>query len=261
MRLRMKNFEPDNGGKETKKEGYPFVALRETDIAGNKSKFFRVPGMPNIIVRNSFIRAVGETSQALSTKAQAEYLKGKIDEFKKIIEKYPVRAAKTDYVIGADSVLGNPSIYCVTEVINGESLENLHFLSKETADKIDNLYEKIIADFVVSYFKNGYFWFDPTNEQFMFGKARGDKKPDIYLVDVDPNVFKWNDGELERRFGLKRETWFLVRILQIARELNDLEKKVTENTTVFFKTRKKIERLKRKMPEIIKNRRKHHADS
>jgi hypothetical protein len=163
-----------------------------------------------------------------------------------------VRIAKTDYIIGADFATGKPCLYGVTRWIDGKNLKSIVFLDKKTAVQIDELYAKIISGSIAAYFTNGYFWFDPKNEQFVFGKAEGDKKPHIYLVDVDPNVFRWGDDEVKQRFDLKKETLFFAQIQQIVYDLNDLERKITEKCHLFSKTRKRIERIKRKMPDSIK---------
>ena len=227
------------------REGPPFCNLDMANIIGNKSKFYRSGENKDFLIRRSFVNIEDpEGDSDLSLSEKEAFLRNKIVQFKKIIANLPVNMVKCDYIIGKDPVKNIPVIYVTTENIDGENLNELSVLKKETAEKIDALYAQIIDELVKQYRENDYSWFDPNNGQFMYGKAPDDKKPDVYLVDLDPNVFKWDDPDLKRRIGISGQRLLQNRITWIISEIGNLEKKVEENGFAFNKTREAYRRAK-----------------
>jgi hypothetical protein len=239
--------EKENG----EKPDHPFTQLRGSDIRGDNSIFYNIPGEPSMVVRKSFVNVSDGEAEEMDIHEKAEYLRNKAVEFKKIIDRLGIRTAKTDYIIGTDPEKDRPAIFGVTERIDGENLEETPFLDRETAEKVDDLYAKIIIESIDSYLKNGPYWHDPKNAQFVFGKAQGDEKPDIYLVDVDPNVHTWDEWEKlkePQEFSTKPESIFWDHMKWILMEMEDLENKVDEKNFKLVKAREALERAKTAVP-------------
>ncbi|MFA5831153.1 MAG: hypothetical protein WC878_04980 [Candidatus Paceibacterota bacterium] len=245
----MENDKTNNKRNFAEKPDYPFAVLREgSDFKGNKSKFYHIPD-EDTVIRKSFVNVHGEGSEKMDIHERAEYLQEQVNEFKKIVGEYGIRMAKTDYVIGTDPEENRPAIFGVTERIEGENLEKMAVLDKETAEKVDDLYAKLIACFTESYLKNFYFWFDPKNEQFVFGKAQRDEKPDIYLVDVDPNIVKWDNQELQKELKVKgKKELFWRKMNWLRTEMSDMERKVNEKGFTFTRAREALEKAKMEIP-------------
>ncbi|MCX6736312.1 MAG: hypothetical protein NTZ13_04475 [Candidatus Parcubacteria bacterium] len=226
------------------KEDHPFVRLKESDIRGDSSEFYNIPGKSDVVVRKSFVNVHGEGSAEQTIKERVDYLRNQANEFRKITDRLGIRVAKTDYVIGRDPELDQPAIFAVTERIEGESLDNLIFIDKEMAEKIDDLYAKIISGCIDSYFENGYWWIDPKNSQFVYGKAPGDEREDIYLVDVDPNVFSWDDPKIYKNSVFWHE------MMWIESEIFDMEREVDEQNFKLVKSREMLERARNEVPQL-----------
>lgn len=246
----MENQKSGNKREPEEKADHPFVNLRGSDIRGDTAIFYSVPGKPDMVVRKSFVNVHGEGSEQTSIQERAEYLRHQAVEFRKIMDRMGIRMAKTDYVIGTDPETDKPSIFGVTDRIEGESFDKIKILDKETAEKIDDLYAKIIADNIDSYLKNSYSWYDPKNEQFMLGKAPGDEKPNIYLVDVDPNIFKWDNHDMQKKFNIGKEGLFWQQMRYIFMAMDDMGRKVDEKGFKFEKARKEFERAKMEIPNL-----------
>lgn len=185
----------------------------------------------------------------MSIHEKAEWLRKKVIEFKKVIENLGILMAKTDYVIGMGPNTSEPSIFAVTERIDGENLRNIEHIDKETAEKIDELFARIISKLIDSFLKDEYFWYDPGSSQFMLGKAEGDTKPSIYLVDVDPHVWKWGDPAL----NMEKAPLFLYRINFLLHYIEEMETKVKVDVPgfKFAKSREALESIKTKMAGLI----------
>lgn len=224
---------------EKRKETEPFIGLEKSELKGVNSKLFIVPGHEDMVVRKSFVNIPGEKAEEMTVHKKAEYLQNKAIEFKKIVDRLGIRMAKADYVIGTDSMTNRPALFGVTERIEGESLKEMALLDKELSNKIDELYAKIISDLIDSYKKENYFWCDPKNAQFIYGKTENDKEPGIYLVDVDPDILNWNEVAME-----DKESIFWNRLAWILSEMEDAEKKVDEKGFRFKKAREAMEKAK-----------------
>ncbi len=221
------------------KEDHPFVGLRSSDIRGNTSVFYNIPGRPDVVVRKSFVNMEDEKAEIASIHEKAEFLRHKSDEFKKIIDRIGIPMAKTDYVIGRDPEIDKPVIYGVTERIEGESLEDITMLDKETADKVDGIYAKIIFDLFNSYKNNTHFWCDPKNAQFIFGKNKDNEKPEVYLIDVDPDIIDWRTVSED-----SKEHVFWNRLFVLLSEVEKMESKLQEKGSKFKKAREAIDKIK-----------------
>jgi len=247
----MESNKSNNRKYPSERPDHPFAKLRGSDIRGNNSVFYNVPDRSDIVVRKSFVNVHGEGSEEMTIHERAEYLKHQADEFRKIIERYGIKMAKTDYVIGTDPEKDRPAIFGVTERINGENLDKMSVLDKEMIDKVDELYTKIIAGLIDSYLEDGYSWYDPNNTQFVFGKAEGDEKPDIYLVDVDPHIFKWDNLELQKIMKVEgKEGLFWKKMSWVRMNMDDMERKVGEKGFKFAKAREMLEKAKVEIPNI-----------
>jgi len=224
------------------KEGYPFAKLEDSNLFGQSSEFYGISGDDNTIIGKSF---VGEDDpcrnrKKITTADRVRDFEIKIVEFRKILERCGIHSAKTDYVIGADPINGVPSIFCVTDRVEGETLGELKSLSKETIGTMDGIYAKMIDELLDSYEQDGYFWYDIKNDQFMYGIAPGDTGANLYLIDTDPNVFKWDDPDMEKESGLNRRQMLDNRLRNIAAEILGLESVVDEKKSAFPKTREKL---------------------
>ena len=246
----MEKFQSNEKQEKTaQKEKPPFTELDFTRH-GNSSLFYAVPGVDDRVVRKSFVNVKEKDGVKMNTHEKAEYLRNKTVQFKKIIDTLPVTMAKTEYIIGASPTNGSPAIFGVTELIDGKSLDDIPVLDKETAEKMDDIYAKIVAHLIDSYEQNDYFWYDPLMSQFMYGKAPGDTEPKVYLIDVDPNIVKWDDPELGNEYPfLGKEELLQGRLNLLAREATSLKKK-TSDPTAFSKTRNMLALLGVKMPVI-----------
>jgi hypothetical protein len=227
-----------------RKEDHPFTKLEESDLKGVSSKLFRVVGYKDLhedlVVRKSFVNVPDEEDEKapkMTIHERAEYLRNKTVEFKKIIDRIGIRMAETTYIVGTDPTTSAPALFGATERIKGESLQNLKVLDKETADKVDALYAKIISDLADSYLHYDNFWYDPKNAQFVFGTTEKDSKPDVYLVDVDPNIMKWGPPDLNHD---ERDAKFWDRLDMFVLEMEKMEKKVKEKGFKFCKSRAMI---------------------
>lgn len=212
----------------------PFIELEKSDFKGVSSELYRVPKHEDIVTRKSFVNVPDEKAEKMTIHEKAEYLRNKAVEFKKIVDRIGIRMAKTDYIIGTNPKTENPAIFGIAERVEGESLENMTLLSKEIAERVDSLYEKIISDLIESYLGYDYFWYDAKNPQFVFGKTVEDEKPDIYLVDVDPNIMKWGTPDLDPN---EREAMFWNRLTMLENEIEKMEKKVDEKGFRLAKSR------------------------
>ena len=246
---------------EKRKETEPFTELEKSDLKGVTSKLFTVPGHEDIVVRKSFVNVPYEKREEWESKyanlseeekrkmmiyERMEYLRNKAVEFKKIIDRLGIRMAKTDYVIGTDTKTDKPALFGATERIEGKSLEEITLLDKDLAEKVDNLYAKIIIDLVESYKKELYFWCDPQNSQFVYGKTEKDNKQDIYLVDVDPDILNWKDVAMENK-----EHLFWNRLTCILFEMEEAEGKTDEKGFRFKKAREAVEKAKTEIFDMI----------
>jgi hypothetical protein len=223
----------------SKEEDQPFIKLEKSDLKGNASKLFHIPGHEDMVIRKSFVDVPDMVADKMNVHEKAEYLRHKAIEFKKIIARLGIRTAKTDYVIGTDPATGNPALFGATERIDGENLKEMKFLDKETSVLIDEIYAKIISDLLNSYKKNGLFWCDMKNTQMIFGKTEKDKNPDIYLIDVDPHIIDWNVIEMD---GKEPAFWEI--LAWLLSEIEDMERKVGEKGFRFKKSREALEKVK-----------------
>ncbi len=221
------------------KEDHPFTRLRSSDIRGNTSVFYNIPERPDVVVRKSFVNMDDEKAETASIHEKAEFLHHRLSEFKKIIGRLGIRMAKTDYLIGRDPERDRPVIFGVTERIEGKSLEDMTVLDKETAEKADGVYAKIIFDLFNSYKENSYFWSDPKNAQFIFGKTKEDEKPEVYLVDVDPDIIDWSSVSED-----SKEHVFWNRLFILLSQIETLEEKTYEKGYRFKKSREAIDTIK-----------------
>ena len=248
-----------------KNERQPFVRLDDSSLRGKSSSFYEVPGHPDMVVRKSFVRTSFAQDKEWENKyadiadekekkkkiihEEAECLREKAIEFKKIIGDLGIRMAKTDYVIGESPATGDPTIFGVTEKIEGENLEEIKALDVETAEKIDEIYAKSIGAFVDSFLKNEVAWQDLKLGQFVYGKTKEDEKPDVYLVDVDPTFIDWNDPYFP---GVRRKKYFWNRIESFIFDVGWLEEKALvggKQRFVFKKSREMIDRAHREIPK------------
>lgn len=230
---------------EKRKEEEPFAKLEKSDFKGVTSKLFRVPGRDDLVIRKSFVNVPDEKYEKtpeITIREKAEYLRNKAIQFKKIVDRLGIRMAETTYIIGTDPKTNAPALFGATERIEGENLEEMKLLDKEVTEKIDNLYAKIITDLIDSYKKENYFWCDPQNEQFVYGKKEKDEKSDIYLVDVDPDILDWNTVPMENK-----EHLFWNRLKCILFEMEEVEEKVGEKGFRLKKSREAIEKAKTEM--------------
>jgi hypothetical protein len=232
---------------EKRKETEPFTELEKSDLKGVASKLFSVPGHEDMVVRKSFVNVPLENAFEMTIHEKAEYLHNKAVEFKKIVDRLGIRMAKTDYVIGTDPAMNRPALFGVTERVDGENLHTMVHINAELADKVDELYVKILSGLFESYIKYDYSWYDSNNEQFVFGKAKGDKQPELYLVDVDPNIFTWGPEEMSQE---ERESNFWKRLEMILGEIEEIEGKVTEKGFKCSKSRQAIDKIIKEIPNF-----------
>ena len=234
---------------EKRKETEPFIALEKSDLKGVTSKLFSVPGHEDMVVRKSFVnvpKEEDEKTEKMTIHEKAEYLRNKAVEFKKIIDRIGIHMAETTYVIGTDQKTEKPTLFATTERINGKSLEEMTLMDKDLAEKVDDLYAKIINDLVDSYKKEHHFWCDPQNAQFVYGNTEKDEKSDIYLVDVDPDILDWNAIQEE-----DKEHLFWNRLACVLFEMEEIEEKASEKDFHFKKSREAIDHAKTEMFNMI----------
>jgi len=231
---------------EKRKETVPFTELEKSDLKGITSNLFTVPGHEDMVIRKSFVNVSNEDAPEMTIHQKAEYLRNKAVEFKKIVDRLGIRMAKTDYIIGTDPKMNRPALFGVTERIDGKSLEETTLLDKDLVEKVDTLYSKIIIDLINSYKKELYFWCDPQNSQFVYGKTEKDSKQDIYLVDVDPDILNWKDVAME-----SKEHLFWNRLTCILFEMEEAEGKTGEKGFRFKKAREAIDNAKTELFNMI----------
>lgn len=189
----------------------PFVGLeRSHDIIGVSADFYDVPGHSELIARKCYLpdslyqRVCGELDapeyKKLNEKERDEMKRKKIieqmvrgaGEFQKTGERYHLRIAKTDYVIGKDPETGIDAIFAITERISGNTnLYNMTTIPKELESEVDEMYAGLFSHFKDSYLENGTFWRDFKNSQVMCGAKYGETKQHPYIVDVDPIMTTW----------------------------------------------------------------------
>lgn len=265
----MENIETNINGIPPKNERQPFVRLDDSLLHGGSSSFYEVPGHPDMVVRKSFVQTSFKEDDNLKDKyaniqdederrkkiihEKVELLRNKTIQFKKIIDNLGIHMAKTDYVIGESVGTGGPTIFGVTEKIEGENLEKVKKLDTETAEKIDDIYAKIIGAFIDSFLKEEQGWQDLKIEQFVYGKTQEDKKPDVYLVDVDPIFIDWNDPQFQMKYGATRKEYFWRKMERFVFDVGWLEKKVSvdgKDRFNFAKSREMIGRANREVPKL-----------
>jgi len=239
----MEAFNVGKGDDKDATEGHPFISLGESDIGGNNSRFYKAEGKDDVVVRKSYVNIKGEEAKDMDIHEKAEWLRNKTEAFKKIVQKANIQMANTDFVIGRTPG-GEPSIFAVTERIDGKNLREIEHLDEETAKEADALFARIISGMIDSFLNNEYFWYDPSSAQFVLGKAKDDTVPKIYLVDVDPNVWKWDDPVHK----MEKTALFSFRINSVLYYIEDMEKKVEIPNFKFEKSREMIESSKQKIP-------------
>lgn len=222
----------------------PFTELGYSKFPRGSSTLYDSFDDKNVIVRKSFVGGIDDrNSEGMDYSEKEKYLRDRANQFKEIINSLGIRMAKTDYLVGDNSSFPkDPTLFAVTERINGEGLDRISNWSKEMVDKIDDIYAKVIRAFIDSYQGNGKAWHDLRNGQFIYGKTEVDEKPDIYLVDADPAIMDWGDPRFEEKYHMEKKVVFLRKINFFEREIDDLERSFGEREYIFIKARNMIDR-------------------
>jgi hypothetical protein len=202
---------------KTKKDFSPFLGLEKSKhIFGKHSEFYDLFHYPNLIVRKSFIGV------CFSKKAK---------EFQEVVQKCHLFIPKTWYVVGHDPVSKEPSLFAVTEQVNGKKLNEIFLFDKKEQEELDTMYTSLCLYLWKTYCDGGYVLSDFRNEQIIFGTVSGEKEKRLFLADVDPIAEFW-----EKR---QRENYFWEYLYRIA-----VSMKQTEFDGNFHaKSRKRIKRI------------------
>ncbi|MFA5831149.1 MAG: hypothetical protein WC878_04960 [Candidatus Paceibacterota bacterium] len=233
-----------NGNVEKSNSPRLFTKLDYSKFPRGSSTLYDSFDDQNIVIRKSFVGGIDDrNSKGMDYSEKEKYLRDRANQFKEIINSLGIRMAKTDYLIG-DSLSSpkDPALFGVTERINGEGLDKINDWGKEIVAKIDDIYAKAISAFIDSYQRNGKAWHDLRNGQFIYGKTEEDEKPDIYLVDADPAIVDWDDPDFEEKYHMEKKAVFLRKINFFEREIDDLERSLSESEYNFIKARKMIDR-------------------
>jgi len=239
-------MEKIDGNENVEKGNFPrpFTELDYSKFPRGSSTLYDSFDDKNVIVRKSFVGGIDDrNSKGMSYSEKEKYLRDGVSQFKEILKSLGIRMAKTDYIVGdSPSSPKDPTLFGVTERINGEGLDRISDWSKEMVDKIDDIYAKVIRAFIDSYQGNGKAWHDLRNGQFIYGKTEEDEKPDIYLVDADPAIVDWGDPDFEKKYHMKKKSVFWRKINFFEQEISDLERNFGERECVFIKARNMIDK-------------------
>jgi hypothetical protein len=239
----------ENNPKEENKDKSPFVNLSESDLKGPNSDFYELPDFPGMVIRRSYLPFMEKYAEGYTNQDAALYWAKLGREWKNIGEQYGIRTPKTEYVVGHDPHSEQPSLFLLTEKIEGENLKTLASFEpneKEKAkEELDKTYAGIFSHIRDSYKEEGYFWVDPRNDQFMYGTIRRDSEKHVYLADAEPNIDSWKDyGKNE-----KKDYIFWEKILMAFREMKLAEMKFGKHPVHFNKARDVFSRIVKEFPE------------
>lgn len=104
-------------------------------------------------------------------------------------ETYGCKLPNPQWVVGKNEK-DKEVIYGITDKIEGNDLVSLAKKDpKQTEELIENHFLSVVT-YLSSVRENGDMYLSDINkpEQFVYGKAAGDQKDQIYLVDVDPHL-------------------------------------------------------------------------
>lgn len=140
--------------------------------------------------------------------------KDKMDEWKKLFleseerfeelnSNYNIKVPSRKFVIGE---VINPSFtnkkdnyatfFTVTDKIIGSNLDDISYKPEErdmAKRKLDTFYSNLTRYFSDKYKNGGLFARDiARNEQYVYGRKKGDTEDHVYLVDIDPGFLPFN---------------------------------------------------------------------
>lgn len=161
------------------------------------------------VVRARFPIEKNEAGAYAVAEEIAEHAKG--DRLiKELQERYGIAVPRVDTVVGyyarPEDKIGNfgkkfpgePYIFKIVDRIYGKSLDRIH-LSRKGARKAQAKFDQFyvaLANYAWDKHQNGeeglVDMFHGNNEQFMYGRRKGETEDRIFLVDVDPFVHPFN---------------------------------------------------------------------
>jgi hypothetical protein len=146
-------MEKIDGNENVEKGNFPrpFTELDYSKFPRGSSTLYDSFDDKNVIVRKSFVGGIDDrNSKGMSYSEKEKYLRDSVSQFKEILKSLGIRMAKTDYIVGdSPSSPKDPTLFGVTERINGEGLDRISDWSKEMVDKIDDIYAKVIRPLLI----------------------------------------------------------------------------------------------------------------
>ena len=162
---------------------------KSEDIQGKNAVFYDVQKHPENIVRESWVAK--NDSDEMTRKETVEYLLKNAKDFKKMLGRYGLPSAETQYVIGESGESEWLEIFAETERINGEDLNKMSAIPENLEGKLDEMYMGIFSHLKDSYLEGESFWSDFHNGQIMYGTKGEETVLSPYIVDVDPFMWDW----------------------------------------------------------------------
>ncbi len=181
------NLKPRTPFKEDLKQAS--VSLKATN---DPEKFYHLDSAPGKIFR-PMGRVYPETTQ--------EHVR-EIKEVFKGLSTHGINIPQVDFVVGELGWRNTPKLIAMVDEIKGKNLHDMLDFAKSAKEKefvknlVQDLFLKLI-EYIFSVEKNKSSFvrdlYKPAD--YMYGKARGDDKDKLYLIDLDPyfHIFSEND--------------------------------------------------------------------
>ncbi len=115
--------------------------------------------------------------------------------FYELRDKYGI--AVPDIELVAHLINGEKAMVTVTDMIDGKNLDEVTFgeNNRVAAEQYENFFDGMTKCCIDKFFEEGLYIADLKNEQFVYGKRKGDKEDKIYYVDVDPILDKYDPSD------------------------------------------------------------------
>lgn len=190
-----------NPEKETPKQEQenrvPFSGeLKMADLGRQVSReaIRELESRPDLLIRKDDLDRYAEKEQAPEVYKNSERL------FAELHEKYGVAVPRMQFVIGKDE-RGVETLFTITQRVEGENVGDILDAGKKDAEfknKLEEVYINFARYFEDKYKSGKELLWDFHNAQFVYGKLKGDKENNIYMVDLDP-VFG-REGDARQNF-------------------------------------------------------------
>ncbi|MBI2637820.1 MAG: hypothetical protein HYW88_02875, partial [Candidatus Sungbacteria bacterium] len=107
----------------------------------------------------------------------------------KLNKEYGIAIPNMSFLVGKLES-GETAMYTVIDMIHGKSLSETEKFPDEAEATLDTFYANMARYYADAYRTGGDYWWDFHNDQFVMGHKKGETKDQVYLVDVEPRMYK-----------------------------------------------------------------------